>query len=81
MVERRHRSRLPLKLILLAILATSALWLAELYMMPTWDKIRSFVLDQSRIKDMRTGVEISNTQKVLDGVLDAFIEASLKQRV
>ena len=44
-------------------------------------QIRSYVLDQSRIKDLRTGVEISNTQKVLDGDLDALIEASLKQRV
>ena len=44
-------------------------------------QIRSYVLDQSRIKDLRTGVEISNTQKVLDGDLDTFIEASLKQRV
>ncbi len=42
-------------------------------------QIRSYVLDQSRIKDLRTGVEISNTQKVLDGDLDPFIEASLKQ--
>jgi len=42
-------------------------------------QIRSYVLDQSRIKDLRTGVEISNTQKVLDGDLDAFIVASLKQ--
>jgi len=41
-------------------------------------QIRSYVLDQSRIKDLRTNVEISNTQKVLDGDLDAFIEASLK---
>ncbi len=44
-------------------------------------QIRSYVLDNSRIKDLRTNVEISNTQKVLDGDLDAFIEASLKQRV
>jgi peptide chain release factor 2 len=44
-------------------------------------QIRSYVLDQSRIKDLRTGVEISNTQKVLDGDLDAFIVASLKQGV
>ncbi len=44
-------------------------------------QIRSYVLDNSRIKDLRTGVEISNTQKVLDGDLDAFIEASLKQGV
>ena len=44
-------------------------------------QIRSYVLDQSRIKDLRTNVEISNTQKVLDGELDAFIEASLKQGV
>ena len=44
-------------------------------------QIRSYVLDQSRINDLRTGVEISNTQKVLDGDLDSFIEASLKQGV
>ena len=44
-------------------------------------QIRSYVLDQSRIKDLRTNVEISNTQKVLDGDLDAFIAASLKQGV
>ena len=44
-------------------------------------QIRSYVLDQSRIKDLRTNVEISNTQKVLDGDLDALIEASLKQGV
>lgn len=44
-------------------------------------QIRSYVLDQSRIKDLRTNVEISNTQKVLDGDLDSFIEASLKQGV
>ena len=42
-------------------------------------QIRSYVLDQSRIKDLRTSVESSNTQAVLDGDLDAFIEASLKQ--
>ena len=42
-------------------------------------QIRSYVLDQSRIKDLRTGVETGNTQAVLDGDLDAFIEASLKQ--
>ncbi|KPK59167.1 MAG: peptide chain release factor 2 [Gammaproteobacteria bacterium SG8_31] len=42
-------------------------------------QIRSYVLDQSRIKDLRTGVEIGNTQAVLDGDLDPFIEASLKQ--
>jgi peptide chain release factor 2 len=41
-------------------------------------QIRSYVLDQSRIKDLRTGVESSNTQAVLDGDLDKFIEASLK---
>lgn len=41
-------------------------------------QIRSYVLDQSRIKDLRTNVEIGNTQGVLDGDLDAFIEASLK---
>ncbi len=44
-------------------------------------QIRSYVLDQSRIKDLRTNVEVSNTQKVLDGDLDMFIEASLKQGV
>ncbi len=44
-------------------------------------QIRSYVLDQSRIKDLRTNVETSNTQKVLDGDLDPFIEASLKQGV
>lgn len=41
-------------------------------------QIRSYVLDQSRIKDLRTGVEVGNTQAVLDGDLDMFIEASLK---
>ncbi len=41
-------------------------------------QIRSYVLDQSRIKDLRTGVETGNTQAVLDGSLDQFIEASLK---
>ncbi|MBT7952068.1 MAG: peptide chain release factor 2 [Gammaproteobacteria bacterium] len=41
-------------------------------------QIRSYVLDQSRIKDLRTGVESSNTQAVLDGDLDKYIEASLK---
>ena len=44
-------------------------------------QIRSYVLDQSRIKDLRTGVEIGNTQRVLDGDLDDFISASLKQGV
>ena len=41
-------------------------------------QIRSYVLDQSRIKDLRTGVETGNTQAVLDGGLGVFIEASLK---
>lgn len=41
-------------------------------------QIRSYVLDQSRIKDLRTGVERSDTQRVLDGDLDEFVEASLK---
>ncbi|MFQ5470023.1 MAG: peptide chain release factor 2 [Gammaproteobacteria bacterium] len=45
------------------------------------NQIRSYVLDQSRIKDLRTGVETGNTQAVLDGDLDAFIEASLKSGV
>src|SRR6266849_3926349 len=44
-------------------------------------QIRSYVLDQSRIKDLRTGVEKGDTQKVLDGDLDDFISASLKQGV
>jgi peptide chain release factor 2 len=44
-------------------------------------QIRSYVLDNSRIKDLRTGYETSATQKVLDGDLDQFIEASLKQGV
>ncbi len=44
-------------------------------------QIRSYVLDQSRIKDLRTGIEVGNTQAVLDGDLDPFIEASLKQGV
>ncbi len=44
-------------------------------------QIRSYVLDQARIKDLRTGVETGNTQAVLDGDLDRFIEASLKQGV
>ncbi len=44
-------------------------------------QIRSYVLDQSRIKDLRTGVEIGNTQGVLDGDLDPFITESLKQGV
>ena len=44
-------------------------------------QIRSYVLDQSRIKDLRTNVEISNTKSVLDGDLDDFISASLKQGV
>ena len=44
-------------------------------------QIRSYVLDQSRIKDLRTNVEIGNTQSVLDGNLDDFISASLKQGI
>jgi peptide chain release factor 2 len=44
-------------------------------------QIRSYVLDQSRIKDLRTGVEVGDTQGVLDGDLDRFIEASLKAGV
>jgi peptide chain release factor 2 len=44
-------------------------------------QIRSYVLDQSRIKDLRTGVEKGDTQSVLDGALDDFITASLKQGV
>ena len=43
------------------------------------NQIRSYVLDQSRIKDLRTGVEIGNTTAVLDGDLDEFMQASLKQ--
>ena len=41
-------------------------------------QIRSYVLDDSRIKDLRTNIETSNTQAVLDGAIDDFIEASLK---
>jgi peptide chain release factor 2 len=41
-------------------------------------QIRSYVLDQSRIKDLRTNVEVGNTTAVLDGALDSFMEASLK---
>ena len=41
-------------------------------------QIRSYVLDQSRIKDLRTGIERSDPNEVLDGDLDDFIEASLK---
>ena len=44
-------------------------------------QIRSYVLDQSRVKDLRTNVETGNTQAVLDGDLDQFIDASLKQGV
>lgn len=48
----------------------------------TWgSQIRSYVLDDSRIKDLRTGIETRNTQAVLDGDLDMFIEESLKQGV
>ncbi len=43
------------------------------------NQIRSYVLDQARIKDLRTGVEIGNTTAVLDGALDPFMQASLKQ--
>lgn len=47
----------------------------------TWgSQIRSYVLDDGRIKDLRTGVETGNTQAVLDGDLDRFIEACLKQQ-
>jgi len=42
------------------------------------NQIRSYVLDQSRIKDLRTGIEVGNTGAVLDGALDQFMEASLK---
>ena len=42
-------------------------------------QIRSYVLDASRVKDLRTGVETSNTQAVLDGGIDLFIEAFLKE--
>jgi peptide chain release factor 2 len=45
------------------------------------NQIRSYVLDQSRIKDLRTGVEVGNTAAVLDGDLDQFLEASLKAGV
>jgi peptide chain release factor 2 len=45
------------------------------------NQIRSYVLDQSRIKDLRTGIENTNTTAVLDGDIDAFLEASLKEGV
>jgi peptide chain release factor 2 len=45
------------------------------------NQIRSYVLDQSRIKDLRTGLEVGNTASVLDGALDQFMEASLKAGV
>lgn len=45
------------------------------------NQIRSYVLDQSRIKDLRTGVEVGNTVSVLDGNIDQFIEASLKSGI
>ena len=45
------------------------------------NQIRSYVLDQSRIKDLRTGIEVGNTTAVLDGALDQFMEASLKAGV
>ncbi|MDN5865569.1 MAG: peptide chain release factor 2 [Gammaproteobacteria bacterium] len=45
------------------------------------NQIRNYVLDQSRIKDLRTGVEVGNTQAVLDGDLDGFMEAALKADV
>jgi len=45
------------------------------------NQIRSYVLDQSRIKDLRTGIEVGNTGAVLDGALDPFLEASLKAGV
>ncbi len=44
-------------------------------------QIRSYILDQSRVKDLRTGVESSNTQNILEGNLDQFMEASLKSRL
>ena len=44
-------------------------------------QIRSYVLDQSRVKDLRTGVETGNTEAVLNGDLNRFIEASLKQGI
>ena len=44
-------------------------------------QIRSYVLDQSRVKDLRTGVESGNPDAILDGDLNKFIEASLKQGV
>jgi len=45
------------------------------------NQIRSYVLDQSRIKDLRTGLEVGNTAAVLDGALDPFMQASLKAGV
>jgi peptide chain release factor 2 len=45
------------------------------------NQIRSYVLDQSRVKDLRTGVESGNPDAILNGDLNQFIEASLKQGV
>ena len=45
------------------------------------NQIRSYILDDSRIKDMRTLIETRNTQSVLDGDIDMFIEESLKQGI
>jgi len=46
----------------------------------TWgSQIRSYILDDARVKDLRTGIETSNTQAVLNGHIDRFIEAALKQ--
>ncbi len=44
-------------------------------------QIRSYVFDQSRVKDLRTNLEVGNVKAVMDGDLDGFIEASLKQGV
>ena len=44
-------------------------------------QIRSYVLDQSRVKDLRTQIESSNPEAILDGNINQFLEASLKQRV
>lgn len=45
------------------------------------NQIRSYVLDQSRVKDLRTNIETGNTQAVLDGEIDFFIEAALKMGI
>ena len=62
-VDRIRKSQAPLAVLLLG-------WGSQ---------IRSYVLDQSRVKDLRTGVESGNPTAILDGAIDTFLEESLKQ--